>query len=161
LYVGYSNNWWRLFRVALDSPRVATQLVESQVATRSPLFSPDGKWVMITALDEAGQSEVYVRSYPDPSARVQVSAGGGLGLFWSPDGRRVYYANGNATLEATLATTPRLHVASRDTVFKTAPLLPGSGPAGLREIARDGRFLGLVVNRNDRQLVVVPNWLPE
>jgi len=161
LYVGYSNNWWRLFRVALDSPRVATQLVESQVATRSPSFSPDGKWVMITALDEAGQSEVYVRSYTDPSARVQVSAGGGLGLFWSPDGSRVYYANGNATLEATLATTPRLHVASRDTVFKTAPLLPGSGPAGLREIARDGRFLGLVVNRNDRQLVVVPNWLPE
>jgi len=161
LYVGYSNNWWRLFRVALDSPGVAKPFIEGQFATRAPAFSPDGKWVMITALDESGQQEVYVRSYPDPSARVQVSAGGGGGLFWSPDGSRVYYANGNTTLAATLATTPRLRVASRDTVFKTTPLLPGSGPAGLRDIARDGRFLGLVVNRNDRQLVVVPNWLPE
>jgi len=162
LYIGYSNNSWRLFRAALDSPVVAKQFVESEViATRPPAFSPDGKWVMITATDESGHSEVYVRSYPDPSARLQVSAGGGGGLFWSPDGTRVYYSSGNSTLQATLATTPRLRVASRDTVFKTTPLLPGSGPATLRDIARDGRFLGLVVNRNDRQLVVVPNWLPE
>jgi eukaryotic-like serine/threonine-protein kinase len=161
LYVGYSNNWWRVFRVALDSPGVATPFVETQVATRAPAFSPDGKWVMITAFDETGQPEVYVRSYPNPSARLQVSAGGGGALYWSSDGTRVYYGNGNVILSATLATTPRLRVVSRDTVFKTTPLLPGSGPAGLRHIARDGRHLGLVVNRNDRQLVVVPNWLPE
>jgi Tol biopolymer transport system component len=161
LYVGYSNNWWRLFRVALDSPGVAKPFVEGQVATRSPAFSPDGKWVMVTSLDDASQPEVYVRSYPVPSVRVQVSAGGGGGLYWSRDGSRVYYGNGNAILSATIATTPRLRVVSRDTVFKTTPLLPGSGPAGLRDIARDGRYLGLVVNRNDRQLVIVPNWLPE
>jgi Tol biopolymer transport system component len=161
LYVGYSNNWWRLFRVALDSPKIAKPFVETQVSVRPAVFSPDGKWVLVTAVDESGNQDVYVRSYPDPSARVQVSAGGGAGLFWSPDGSRVYYFNGNTTLEATIATTPRLRVVSLDTVFKTAPLLPGSGPATLRDIARDGRYLGLVVNRNDRQLVVVPNWLPE
>jgi serine/threonine-protein kinase len=161
LYVGYSNNFWRLFRVALDSPGVAKPFLEGQVATRAPSFSPDGKWVMVTALDDSDQPEVYVRSYPDPSARVQVSAGGGGGLYWSPDGSRVYYGNANVTIAATIATTPRLRVVSRDTVFAAAPLLPGSGPAELRDRARDGRHLGLVVNRNDRQLVVVPNWLPE
>jgi dipeptidyl aminopeptidase/acylaminoacyl peptidase len=162
LYTGYADNDWRLFRVALDSPKVAKQFVEGDaVPTRAPAFSPDGKWVMVSATDESGQPEVYVRSYPDPSSRVQVSAGGGVGLFWSPDGSRVYYANGNTTLSAALATAPRLRVVSRDTVFKTPPLLPGSGPAQLRDIARDGRYLGMVVNRNDRQLVVVPNWLPE
>jgi serine/threonine-protein kinase len=161
LYVGYSDNAWRLFRVALDSPGVAKPFAESEVSIRPPEFSPDGKWVMITALDESGQQEVYVRSYPDPSARVQVSAGGGGGLFWSPDGSSVYYQSGNTILVAALASAPRLRVTSRDTLFKTPPLLPGSGPAGLRDIARDGRFLGTVVNRNDRQLVVVPNWLPE
>jgi hypothetical protein len=40
-------------------------------------------------------------------------------------------------------------------------VLPGSGPATPFDIARDGRFLGLVKDRNDYQLVVVPNWLPE
>jgi Tol biopolymer transport system component len=161
LYVGYANNSWRLFRVALDSPAVAKQFVEDEVATRAPAFSPDGKWVIVTAAQSSVQPEVYVRSYPDPSARVQVSAGGGVGLFWSRDGTRVYYFNGNAMLSASLATTPRLRVISRDTVFKAPPLLLGSGPASARDIAGDGRYLGLVTNRNDRQLVVVPHWLPE
>ena len=40
-------------------------------------------------------------------------------------------------------------------------MLSGSGPAAVEDIARDGRFLGLVTNRNDYQLVIVPNWLPE
>lgn len=161
LYVGYANNSWRLFRVALDSPAVAKQFVEDEVATRAPAFSPDGKWVIVTAAQSSAQPEVYVRSYPDPSARVQVSAGGGVGLFWSRDGTRVYYFNGNATLSASLVTTPRLRVVSRDTVFKAPPVLVGSGPASPRDIAGDGRYLGLVANRNDRQLVVVPHWLPE
>ena len=56
---------------------------------------------------------------------------------------------------------PRRRVVSRDTVFRTAPVLPGSGPARAQDLARDGRFLGLVTNRNDYELVVVPNWLPE
>jgi serine/threonine-protein kinase len=162
LYTGYARNGWRLFRVALDSPTVATQFVESEVTTTPPAFSPDGRWVMITSLDESGQPEVFVRSYPDPAARVQVSAGGGANGVWSPDGSRVYYALASgAQLSATLATTPRLRVVARDTVFATPPVLAGSGPARSLDVARDGRFLGLVINRNDYQLVIVPNWLPE
>ena len=81
---------------------------------------------------------------------------------WAPDGSRVFYdALDGGTLSATLATTPRLRVVSRDTVFRTPPMLPGSGPASVQDLARDGRFLGLVTNRNDYQLVIVPNWLPE
>ncbi|MFL5619845.1 MAG: protein kinase domain-containing protein [Gemmatimonadaceae bacterium] len=162
LYVGYANNNWRLFRVALDSPTVATQVVENVTAAVAPAFSPDGKWVMFTSVEESGQSEVYVRSYPDLASRVQVSAGGGVNRGWTPDGSRVYYGiGGGALLSATLATTPRLRVVARDTVFKTPPVLAGSGPARPEEVARDGRFLGLVTNRNDYQLVIVPNWLPE
>lgn len=161
LYVGYTGNEWRLFRVALDSPTVVKQFITGQVGVGAPIFSPDGKWVMVTAVDESGQTEVYVRSYPDPSARVQVSANGGSGRFWSADGGRVYYLSGSSLLSASLATSPRLRVVSRDTVQKTPPVLPGSGPAQPWHMTRDGRFLGLVINRNDYQLVVVPNWLPE
>ncbi len=161
LYVGYASNWWRLFRVALDSPALATRFVDHQVSTNPPTFSPDGKWVMVTSVEESGLREVYVRSYPNPSARVQVSAGGGTGSFWSNDGTRVYYTNGNSLLSATLATAPRLRVVSRDTVFRAAPVLIGSGPTEIGGFARDGRYFGRVINKNDYQLVVVPNWLPE
>jgi hypothetical protein len=82
---------------------------------------------------------------------------------WAVDGKRVYYgiSTGGPMLSATLATTPRLRVVSRDTVFQSPPVLTGTGPAQPFEAERDGRFLGLVTNRNDFQLVIVPNWLPE
>jgi len=161
MYIGYANNTWRLFRVALDSPTVARQLLDNEFGTVPPSFAPDGRWVLTTSGDQAG-TEVFVYSYPDPSARVQISSGGGRSNVWARDGSRVYYEVANGTLlSATLATTPRLRVVARDTVFKGPPLLPGSGPARPLDITRDGRFLGLVTNRNDYQLVIVPNWLPE
>ena len=81
---------------------------------------------------------------------------------WAPDGNRVYYDLGDGSLlSAALATAPRRRVVSRDIVFRTAPVLAGSGPARAQDVAHDGRFLGLVTNRNDYQLVIVPNWLLE
>ncbi len=160
LYIGYADNAWRVFRVALDSPSVTKRFVENGLGTSQPAFSPDGKWVMLTDA-ESGQGEVFVYSYPDASARTQVSAGGGTAGGWSADGSHVYYYSGGALISATLATTPRLRVVSRDTVFKAAPVLPGSGPAFAHSVAHDGRFLGLVTNRNDYHLVIAPNWMPE
>jgi hypothetical protein len=161
LFVGYMSNHWRLFRVALDSPSVIKQFVEDETPV-TPAFSPDGKWVMITGVQESGRPDAYIRSYPDPAVRLQVSARGGVNGMWAPNGNPVYNDfGGRALLSATLATTPRLRIVSRDTLFKTAPELPGSGPANPEAVARDGRFLGLVTNRNDYQLVIVPNWLPE
>jgi serine/threonine-protein kinase len=162
LYAAYTNNDWRLARVALDSPTVIKPFVQHSIRLVSPSFSPDGKWVMITGIEPSGQAEVYVRSYPEPTARVQVSAGGGQNLVWSADGSRVFYtAGGNRVMSATIATSPRLRVVSRDTVFRSAPILVGCGPAITEDVTSVGRFLGLVTNRNDYELVIVPNWLPE
>jgi hypothetical protein len=162
LYTAYANNAWRLFRVALDSPTVARQLVENEVSPTPAAFSPDGRWVMMTGVDEPTRGEVYVRSYPDPTSRVQVSTAGGLNVVWARDGSRVYYTLGGGELmSATLATTPRLRAVARDTVFRSSPILAGSGPARPQDVTRDGRFLARVTNQNDYELVVVPNWLPE
>jgi serine/threonine-protein kinase len=162
LYTGFVTNSWNLFRVALDSPTVATKYLDHVLGRFAPAFSPDGKWVVASVGDNPGVSDVYIRSYPDPTVRLQVSAGGGDNSVWAPDGKRVYYAAGtDKLLSATLATTPRLRVVARDTVFRTSPVLPGSGPATPFDVARDGRFLGLAADRNDYQLVIVPNWLGE
>jgi serine/threonine-protein kinase len=161
VYVGYENNHWRLFRVALDSPTVATQFVEDETLNFPPAFSRDGKWVTYTGVQESGRPDAYIRSYPNPSVRLQLSARAGANDMWARDSNRVYYHQFPSVLSATLATTPRLRVVARDTVFKVPPELPGSGLAGVEDIARDGRFLGLVTNPNDYQLVIVPNWLTE
>src|SRR2546430_2320122 len=53
---------------------------------------------------------MYVRSYPEPNVKVQVSVGGGQGPVWSADGTRLYYVSGSAIIEARLATSPGLRV---------------------------------------------------
>ena len=42
-----------------------------------PRFSPDGRWVAYVS-DESNTSQVYVRPFPGPGGRVQVSAAGAL-----------------------------------------------------------------------------------
>lgn len=54
-------------------------------------FSPDGRWVAYTS-DESGMLEVYVRPFPDPGGRWQISTGGGTVPVWSSNGRELFYA---------------------------------------------------------------------
>ena len=44
-------------------------------------FSPDGKWVAYVA-NISGRPEVYVQSFPDATARTQVSTMGGTQVRW-------------------------------------------------------------------------------
>jgi eukaryotic-like serine/threonine-protein kinase len=55
-------------------------------------FSPDGRWIAYTS-DESGRSEVYVRSFPNPGGKWQVSAAGGTSPRWGGGGKELFYAN--------------------------------------------------------------------
>ncbi|MDO8502678.1 MAG: serine/threonine-protein kinase [Gemmatimonadaceae bacterium] len=89
------------------------------------------------------------------------SAGGGGEPAWSADGTRIFYRFGDVIMSAKLATTPSLRVLSRDTAVTQAGSMATGGPVSNYDVAKDGRFLGLVSNKDDYQLIVVPNWLPE
>jgi Tol biopolymer transport system component len=103
-----------------------------------------------------------VRSYPQPSVKVQVSVGGGSGPVWSADGTRLYYVSGSAILEARLATSPGLRVLSRDTAFaNVANGTTGFGQANF-DVARDGSRIVIPSTESaNYPLVVVPNWRTE
>jgi serine/threonine-protein kinase len=85
----------------------------------APRFSTDGRWLAY-ASNESGRYEVYVRPFPGPGGRIQVSAGGGSEPVWSPDGRRLYYRLGRALLSADLteSASGELRVASRTRLFE-------------------------------------------
>ncbi len=56
----------------------------------SPAFSPDGRWLAY-ASDESGAFEVYVRPFPGPGGKWQVSIGGGIHPRWSQTGKELFY----------------------------------------------------------------------
>ncbi len=55
-----------------------------------PAFSPDGRWLAYQS-NESGTYEVYVRPFPGPGGRWQISTGGGNFPLWSRDGRELLF----------------------------------------------------------------------
>jgi serine/threonine-protein kinase len=156
----YHETTWDIFRVPLDSPKVVRTYIGTKAQELGGAFSPDGKWLTVVS-DESGRFEVYVRSYPDPSSRIQVSVSGGTDPLWSKDGTRLYYRAGALLLAARVSMSPSFAVLGRDTVMTSAPMV-GSYFARSFDVSRDGRrFLGIVSEKDDFQLVVSPNWMTE
>ena len=53
-------------------------------------FSPDGRWFAYTSY-ESGNHEVYVRPYPGPGGKWQISSGGGRIPKWSRNSKELFY----------------------------------------------------------------------
>jgi eukaryotic-like serine/threonine-protein kinase len=155
------NTYWVVQRVSLDSSRVFHPFTATGGYAVTPRFSPDGHWAAVASF-ESGRSEIYVRSYPEPTVKVQVSVGGGSAPVWSADGNRLYYLTGTAIVEARLATVPGLRVISRDTAF--AGVTNGNTDFGQAnfDVSRDGsRIVIPTTESSNYPLVVVPNWRTE
>jgi Tol biopolymer transport system component len=134
-------------------------VVSSAFLTAAPRVSPDGRWLAYIS-DETGKAEVYVRAFPGPGPRAQVSSGGGGEPQWSRDGGAVYYRNGRALLAARLTTTPSLAVAGRDTLFTGGYLGDVTHPN--YDVAPDGRgFLMLQAAADESETLVVHGWAHE
>jgi Tol biopolymer transport system component len=79
-------------------------------------FSPDGHWIAYYS-DESGRNEVYVRPFPGPGGKWQISSGGGNLPVWSLAARQLFYqtldahimvADYTATDDSFIAEKPRL-----------------------------------------------------
>ncbi len=65
-----------------------TPVVETMAA-----FSPDGRWLAYQS-NETGAFEVYVRPFPGPGGKWQVSTSGGGIPLWSPNSKELFYLSG-------------------------------------------------------------------
>jgi serine/threonine-protein kinase len=64
--------------------------LSSPANERDARFSPDGRFVAYGS-DESGRAEIYVRPFPGPGGRWQVSTGGGSAPQWSRRSNEVLY----------------------------------------------------------------------
>jgi len=152
---------WDILRIPLDSGGVARNYLNSPALEGAARFSPDGKWVALIS-NESGRFEVYVRSFPDPSSKVQVSVAGGGEPTWSADGRRLYYRSGASLLAARVSLTPTFTLLGRDTILTNADMAGTAFFSANYDVTRDGkRVLALLSGADDFQLVVSPNWITE
>jgi serine/threonine-protein kinase len=122
-----------------------------------PRFSPDGKWLAYVS-NESGAPEVFVRPFPGPGGRTQISAGGGTEPVWAPDGKRLFYLSGNDLMAANVTAGATLAVGTRERVL-TADVAPGGIHANY-DVAKDGKHFLMVRNAGGAtDLTIVLNWL--
>src|SRR5262249_29459823 len=100
-------------------------------------FSPDGRWLAYHS-DESGRFEVYVRSFPGPGGKRQVSTGGGGFPVWSRDGKELLHVTLDKNISAgPISPSAEVHTRRPAILF---PAQPTSANA-FYDVAADGRFL--------------------
>jgi hypothetical protein len=126
-------------------------------------LSPDGRW-MAYASDESGRSEVYVRSFPVPGPRTQVSTDGGGQPRWRHDGKELFYQAADRTLMAATVKTDGSFAASASHALFPMRIASGgtvvSGSEAQFEPTGDGqRFLvNVAVEQPAPAVTVILNW---
>ena len=74
----------------LEGERKPTPFLTTPAVEVSPSFSPDGRWIAYMS-NESGRMEIYVRPYPGPGGKWQVSTSGGILPHWTKGGRELIY----------------------------------------------------------------------
>jgi serine/threonine-protein kinase len=125
-----------------------------------PMFSPDGRWIAYVS-DESGQYEIYVRPYPGPGGKWQVSTEGGEHMVWSRDGEELFYRNGQKWVSVAVnlkaeftAETPRL-------LFEGPHVMIGSQSYDVTPDGQQFLLLEPVEQEAVTHLNVVLNWFEE
>ncbi|MEO8190244.1 MAG: protein kinase [Acidobacteriota bacterium] len=126
-------------------------------------LSPDGRWLAYQS-EESGISEVFVRSFPEPRDRRQVSSGGGSQARWRADGRELFYISPDSKLmAAAIGAAPALEAGPPRVLFQTR-ILPQIEARNHYDAAADGqRFVINSRRPEDASLpiLVVSGWMPE
>ncbi len=81
---------WDVWVLPLSGDRKPIPFVQTEFTEAQGQFSPDGKWLAY-ASDESGLFEVYVRPFPAPGGKWQVSTSGGTQPQWRRDGKELFY----------------------------------------------------------------------
>jgi len=94
---GTSSEIWSLPLSGDHTPQVFVK--SSSFHASGGQFSPDGQWVAYQS-DESGRNEVYVRPFPGPGERRQLSPGGGTQVRWGQRSAEVFYIAADQRLNA-------------------------------------------------------------
>jgi hypothetical protein len=101
---------------------------------------------MAYSSDESGIMELYVRAFPGPGAKNQISTGGGNRPIWSPHGRQLFFLTPDLRIMvADYSIHGNTFSAGRPQVWSQAKLafVGGNYPY---DVARDGKRFAVVMN---------------
>jgi serine/threonine protein kinase len=153
-----------LWALPLAGDKKPVPFLQSDFEEVQGRFSPDGRYVAY-ASNESGRYEVYIRSFPDPTGKWQVSTQGGAEPTWRRDGRELFYIAADKKMMAVpVRSGSTLELGTPQALFESPSYLAGTVLSAWRkqyDVTADGqRFLlnVLVSEPPPSPITVVLNW---
>jgi serine/threonine-protein kinase len=152
---------WNLHVLSMEGEFSSQPLLDSEFAEQSAAISPSGRFIAYQS-NESGQSEIYVRPFPDvDDGKWQISSDGGTGPVWAHRGQELFYRNGEAMMVVGIKTEPTFTAGSPVVLF-TGRYTTFTGPILNYDISPDGqRLLMIKQEEGPGQINVVLNWFSE
>jgi eukaryotic-like serine/threonine-protein kinase len=149
-----------IFVVRVDSPQTVRPWVRTVFDERALAMSPDGRWLAYVS-NESGRDEVYVRAFPQPSGRWQISSGGGTEPRWARSGREMYYRSGDSLVSVQIAAAgASLSVGARSVLF-VRPFAANASTVNYDVHPGNQQFVMLAGGTAQPSLVVAVDWFDE
>ena len=146
---------WVLDVGAKNEPR---PFLQTAFAERVASVSPNGRFLAYLS-NETGQWEVYVREFPGPGGRWQVSTEGGRQPVWARNGGEIYYRNGDKMM-AVPVETERSFSAGRPVELFERRFSDPTYASPQFDVAPDGEHF-VVIREEPPRIQIVLNWHEE
>jgi serine/threonine protein kinase/Tol biopolymer transport system component len=165
--------------MSMEGNREMSDLLKEDPWELDPQISPDGRYMAYQS-DESGAGNIYVRPFPNVNeGKWQVSSNGGNSPLWSPDGRELFYRNGDETVAVEVETEPAFKHGNPRILFQGTYLSNNILKVALTpwDISHDGRKFLMIkppaavagesstaeqaAAARQPKIIVVTNWFEE
>jgi Tol biopolymer transport system component len=151
-----------VYVLSLDGDPNPRPIVKTQGYDGGAQFSPDGHWMAYVS-NESGPFEVYVRPYPGPDRKLQVSIRGGTHPKWNPNGKELFYRTGNKMMVVEVSTrSGDIALSQPRVLFEQRFAFGAAMSIANYDVSPDGqRFVMVKDDSSSGRLNIVLNWFEE
>ena len=150
-----------IMSLSLRDPRKVTSLVATAAYEGGARLSPDGKWLTYVS-NETGRNEIYLRPFPGPGERWQVSTAGGTQPVWNPSGKELFYRVDKKLMAVEVTTQPAVALSPPRQLFEAEVLYGAGVTIANYDVSRDGQqFVMVKADPSSGRLNAVLNWFAD
>jgi serine/threonine-protein kinase len=150
-----------IYTLPLADPSRVRPLLNTTAYEGGARLSPDGRWLSYIS-NESGRNEVYLRPFPGSDRRWQISTEGGTQAIWNPNGKEIFYRNGDRMMAVGLSATPEVALSAPRLLFEQQYAYGAGITIANYDVSRDGqRFLMVKDEASAGRLNVVLNWFSD
>jgi serine/threonine-protein kinase len=150
-----------VYALLLKNPGKIRTIVRTPAYEGGARLSPDGRWMTYVS-DESGRNEIYLRPYDGPQRRWPISSQGGTQPLWNPNGREIFYRNGDKMMAVDVTMSPDVRLSPPHLLFEGRYAFGSGITIANYDVTHDGqRFIMVKDEAGAARLNVVLNWFDD